>query len=104
MTRPPFRRKRSQVRSPHTVDFRQPGFRTYYWLGVEASRELTPLESYSAIGKTVGLTPQNTYSAAMVALGKLVFAIRQEARTLQIEFPSRPSRPLRETNSSLCNP
>jgi hypothetical protein len=55
------------------VDYRLPGFTTFYWLGVETARHLDPWFAWSDVAKAVGLSRQNTFTAAMVALGKIAY-------------------------------
>lgn len=53
---------------------------TYYRLGVIAQRQLPVFRSFEEVGRAVGVTKQNAYTEVVVALGKVVFAMRHELR------------------------
>jgi hypothetical protein len=66
------------------MDFRRPCWNTFYWLGVEANNLLEPVHSYVEIGRAFGVTKQNAFTECMVALGKVVFALRSIRRLDEI--------------------
>jgi hypothetical protein len=57
-----------------------PGFRTYYQLGVEHSKKLDTYCTVKELGELFGMTHQNAHAASLVALGKLVFRLRATLR------------------------
>lgn len=73
------RKKHGRMQPDRRVDFRRPSWTSYYWLGVEASKSLTPHKSYVEIAQATGLTKQNAFTACMLALGKVVFELRRLA-------------------------
>lgn len=58
---------------------RQPGFQTFYDIGVEVSRGMPVFKTFGEIGRQFRITQQNAYTEAVIALGKLAFRIRQRA-------------------------
>lgn len=48
-----------------------------YLIGLEASRHLDPIKSFDEIGHRLGFTKQHARAACMVALGKVVLAMRK---------------------------
>jgi hypothetical protein len=55
----------------------KPGWQTYYDLGREASKRLPAYQSWAEIGKALDVTPQNAFTEMAVALGKVVFKMRE---------------------------
>lgn len=55
----------------------KPGWVTYYDLGVSVSRQLPAHKTFVEIGAALGITKQNAYTEAMVALGKLCYRLRE---------------------------
>jgi hypothetical protein len=72
----PFKKKRRRPAMRYRLDLRRPCWETFYWLGIQTSKELTPWFTYADIGRATGLTKQNAYHECMVALGKVAFALR----------------------------
>lgn len=56
----------------------KPGFRTYYKLGVQLSKQMPTVHTYVQIGKLFGISKQNAYTEAVVALGKLAYLARKK--------------------------
>ena len=65
------------MKANRRIEFRKAGWQTYYWLGVEAAKHLDVRKSFVEIGKAFGMTKQNANTACLVALGKVVYAMRK---------------------------
>lgn len=60
----------------------RPTFNTYLRLGQECEKHFPPIRSLEEVGRLVGRlvggrTRQNTWTDSMVALGKVVFRLRE---------------------------
>lgn len=73
----PGENHRKSAKPNRRIDFRQPTWQTFYWLGLEASKHLDVRKSFVEIGQAFGMTKQNANTACLVALGKVVFAMRK---------------------------
>lgn len=58
----------------------RPSWAVYHQLGVTISRHLDPNHTYEEIGAAVGLSKQQAYHEAMVALGKVAYQLKQQFR------------------------
>lgn len=50
--------------------FRKPSWTTYYRMGVELNKRLHPIRTFDEIALILGVTKQNAYTEAVLALGK----------------------------------
>lgn len=73
----PGTRRKFNMKPHRRIDFRKPGWQTYYWLGVQAAQHLDVRKSFVEIGKEFGMTKQNANTACLVALGKVVYELRK---------------------------
>jgi hypothetical protein len=55
----------------------QPGFFTYYEIGAAVAQQLPAHCSYSKVGKAFGVSKRRAYTEAVVALGKVCYALRR---------------------------
>ena len=60
----------------------EPGFQTYYDIGVIVSKQLPKNMTLEAIGRHFGMTKQNTYTASVLALGKFCYRLRTLRRAV----------------------
>lgn len=70
-------RHRSKHKGIKPIAEWRPCWSTFHQLGLRAAVHLDPIKSYDEIGKHFGVSKQNMYHECMVALGKVVFAMRQ---------------------------
>ncbi len=54
-----------------------PTFSNYLRIGVEFKSKLPAHKSFGEIGKALGITKQNAYTETIVALGKLIYRLRE---------------------------
>jgi len=54
----------------------RPSWEVYHRLGEQVSKDLEPNCTYEEIGASMGTSKQKAYHETMVALGKLVYALR----------------------------
>jgi hypothetical protein len=78
-TEPNYRRSISANRKgkPRDPWREKSGWVTFYDLGVLVSRSLPAHKTYREIGAAFGITKQNAYTEAMIALGKVCYQLRQ---------------------------
>jgi hypothetical protein len=55
----------------------KPGWRTFYRLGVEYNAKLPAHNTWGVVARYLGCSKQNAYTAGMLALGKLIYFLRQ---------------------------
>ncbi len=56
----------------------RPSWQTYHALGAPLMKVLPPHQSLNEIGRTFGISKQMAYHECAVALGKIVFKMRQQ--------------------------
>ncbi len=59
---------------------RKPCWSTYYQLGAELGHLMPAHRTWEEVGRLLGITKQNAYTQACLALGKLAFHTAIEAR------------------------
>lgn len=55
----------------------KPSWSVYHQLGKETAKELDAFHTFEQIGDEFGITKQQAYHEAMVALGKLVYQLKK---------------------------
>lgn len=66
----PSRRGYLGKRNPFTWP---PGFKTYYAIGVVASKRAATFCTLEQVGRELGISKQNAYTETVLALGKLLY-------------------------------
>jgi len=70
---------KAKTRAFHRGAVLKPGFSTYYTLGAAVQRKLPVNKSWKEISVIMGVTHQNAFTEAVLALGKVIYLMKVAA-------------------------